>query len=442
MKLKNKIPPYLLIILSFFMVIVVGTILLSLPISTKNRISVGFINAFFTTVTSVCVTGLTTIPNLGETFSIFGKIVITILMEIGGLSFLTLTIFFLVVFKIKLGISESFLMREQLNQGSIKDLEKLIIKIVKVTLIIQLISTVLFTFIFYFSKEINFNFFEAFGIAIFHSVSSFNNAGLDILGRDDSLKIYQDNILVNVLTMILIIIGGIGFSVLIDTWQNKKWSKLRLHTKITWLTTLILVVGGTILIKCSMWNGVTVLEALFLSVSTRTCGFSTFDLSTMSNACYCIVIILMFIGASSCSTGGGVKTSTVFVVVNFIYNYARGRSNNAFYRKISQKVLLKALALINFALIWNVFIILLICAIEPETMSFKDILFEEVSAFSTAGLATTSTSSFTTASKLLLCLSMFIGRVGPLTFMGMMNKNWLVETNEKVKYVEENIMIG
>ncbi len=442
MKLKNKVPPYLLIILSFFSVIVVGTILLSLPISAKSRVSVGFVNAFFTTVTSVCVTGLTTIPNLGETFSLFGKIVIAVLMEIGGLSFLTLTIFFLVVFKIKLGISESFLMREQLNQGSLKDLEKLIVRIVKITLLIQLFSSIIFTFVFYFSKEINFSFGESVGIAIFHSISSFNNAGLDILGRDDSLKIYHNNYFVNIFTMILIVLGGIGFSVLIDTYTNKKWKKLRLHTKITWVTTLILIVVGTILIKCSMWNGLTLLEALFLSVSSRTCGFSSFDLSTMSNACYCIVIILMFIGASSCSAGGGVKTSTVFVVVNFIYNYARGRSNNAFYRKISQKVLLKALALINFALIWNVLLTLLICAIEPETMSFKEILFEEVSAFSTAGLAITNTANFTTASKMLLCLSMFLGRVGPLTFMGMMNKNWLVETDEKVKFVEENVMIG
>ena len=442
MSLKNKIPPYLIIILSFLGVIIIGTILLALPIATKERVSLGFIDAFFTTVTSVCVTGLTTISNFGETFSLFGKFVIAILIEIGGLSFLTLTVFFLVVFKIKLGISESFLMREQLNQGSLKDLEKLIVKIVKMTLIIQGIASVIFTFVFYFSKELDFSFGQSIGVAIFHSISSFNNAGIDILGRSDSLAIYHNNYLVNILTMILIVLGGIGFSVLIDTWNNKKWKKLRLHTKITWLTTLILIVGGSILIKCSMWNGLTLLEALFLSVTSRTCGFSTFDLSQMSNACYCIVIILMFIGASSCSAGGGVKTSTVFVVINFIYNYARGKTNNAFYRRISNKVLLKALALINFALIWNVLLTLIICAIEPESVSFKDILFEEVSAFSTAGLQICDAAKFSSATKLLLCLSMFLGRIGPLTFMGMMNKHWLSETDEKVKFVEENIMIG
>ena len=443
---KNKIPPYLYIISSFLIVIFVGTLLLLLPISVQKGEHISFIKAFFTTVSSVCVTGLTVIPNVGQTFSVFGKIIIALLIEIGGLSFLTLTIFFMITFRVKLGISESFLMREQLNQGSIKDLEKLIVKIVIITLSIQFIGAIISTFIFYFSPipdyiGRNWTFGECIGLGLFHSISAFNNAGFDILGTSISLLPYSSNILLNVVTMILIILGGIGFTVLIDIYENKRWRRLSLHSKISLITTSFLIIFGTIAIKCSMWNDLTLLESIFMAVTCRTAGYSTYDMSQISNVCYCVVLVLMFIGASSGSTGGGVKTSTVFIVINFIVNYALGKSANAFYRKISNKVLLKALALINFALLFNVLMTIIICAFEPN-IDFKMLLFEQVSAFSTTGLSMGITSKLNAGSQFVLCISMFIGRVGPLTFMGMMNKHWLSEANENVRYVEENVMIG
>ena len=441
---RKKLSPYITIILSFLGVILVGTLLLLLPISTNNGRCLSFVEAFFTTVSSVCVTGLTVIPNVGETLSVFGKLVILILIEIGGLSFITLTVFFMVAFKVKLGISESFLMREQLGQGSLKNLETLIIKIVKITLLIQVIGGLISGLIIFFSNEFEFSFIKSMGYGFFHAVSAFNNAGFDIFGTPKSLIPYSANILLNIVTMILIIIGGLGFVVIIDVFEKKKFRKLSLHSKITLVTTTFLIVFGAILIKCSMWDDMTGLEALFLSVTSRTAGFTTYDLSTISDACYCVVVTLMFIGASSGSTGGGVKTSTIFVVLDFMFYYIKGKTPNAFYRKISSKILMKSLALINFALLFDVLMTGLICACEGNNsaITFKDILFEQVSAFSTTGLSTGITSSLTNASKILLCISMFIGRVGPLTFMGVMNKQWLYESEEKIKYVEENVMIG
>lgn len=445
-KRKKKKSPYFWIIISFVCVIIAGTLLLALPFSTTKEGGLTILEAFFTTVSSVCVTGLSVVSNTGESFTFFGKLVIMILIEIGGLSFLTLTIFFLSAFKVKLGISETFLMREQLGQNTLKNLESLTMKIVRLTLSIQAIGAIITTFIIYFSHDsgLSFSFWDSLEIGIFHAVSSFNNAGFDIFGTPNSMIPYASNIALNIVTMILIILGGLGFVVIIDIGKNRSFKKLTLHSKITLVTTTTLVVFGAIAIKCSMWNNMTLLEAFFLSVTSRTCGFTSYDLSKMSETCYCIVIILMFIGASSGSCGGGVKTSTVFVVITFIIYYIKGKTPKAFYRRISNKVLIKALALINFTLIFDVIMTMLICAFETNNpdITFKEILFEQVSAFSTTGLTMGITSSLTTASKIALCVSMFVGRVGPLTFMGVMNKQWLYESEEKIKYVEENVMIG
>ncbi|MCR5787269.1 MAG: hypothetical protein K6G28_06175 [Acholeplasmatales bacterium] len=440
--MKNKLSPYLMILFSFLGVIIIGTLLLLLPISTKTDSNLTFIEAFFTTVSCVCVTGLTVIENVGETMSVFGKIVMAILIQIGGLSFLTLTVFFMTAFKVKLGISESYLMREQLNQNSTKDLEILIGRIVKLTLVIEGLGVIINTLILYFSKELTFNFGQSLGIGIFHTISSFNNAGFDIFGTSSSMVGYKANLLLNISTCVLVILGGLGFVVIIDVWQKKKFKKLSLHSKITLTTTLVLLVAGTILLKISMWDNMTILEAFFMSVSSRTAGFSSIDLAHISNGCYAVLIVLMFIGASSGSTGGGVKTSTVFVVLDFMFFYFKGKTPRAFYRKIDQNILLKSLALINFCLLFDVIMTLIICMIEQNNFSFEQILFEQVSAFSTTGLSMGITKSLSSASKILLCVSMFIGRVGPLTFMGLMNKHWTYESREKIKYVSEDLMIG
>ena len=191
-----------------------------------------------------------------------------------------------------------------------------------------------------------------------------------------------------------------------------------------------------------MWNQTTVLQALFTSITARTAGFTTIDMAHISNGCYLTLILLMFIGASSGSTGGGVKTSTLFIILNYIYNFARGRSPRAFYRKISNKIILKAFCLMGFAIVFIFLNVMIISMIEPNSVELKCILFEVVSAFSTTGLSMGITVELAVASKIILCICMIIGRVGPLTFMGTMNKHWINEESEKIVYIEENIMIG
>lgn len=439
MKKKRIISPYFKIIVSFLGVILIGTCLLLLPFSTNDGNGLRILDSFFITVSSVCVTGLSTIGNLGDTLSIFGKIVLCLLMEIGGLSFLTITVFFVVSFKMKLGVAGSFAIKESLNQDSLKDLGKLVKKIVILALSVQLVGGILNTIILFFHYN---NFSQALGIGFFHAISSFNNAGLDIFGTDSSMLIFASNIPLNIVTMILIVTGGIGFVVILDVIDNKKWKRLALNTKIVLVTTTTLIVGGAILIKCGNINGMTFLEAIFTSVTARTAGFSTINMAEVTNAVYVIVIFLMFIGASSGSTGGGIKTSSLFIIINVLINYTRGKVPHAFKRKIGDSLIIKTFCLVFFALIFIISLSTIICMIEGSKFDVKYIIFEVVSAFSTTGLSMGITSSLTVASKLLICLAMFVGRIGPLTFMATLNKGWLVSSKEKVGFVEERIMVG
>lgn len=438
-KKKRKISPYLNIIFSFLVVIIVGTLLLLLPFSTNDGKGLNVLDSFFITVSSVCVTGLSTISNVGVTLSTFGKIILCILMEIGGLSFLTITVFFVVSFRQKLGIAGSFVIKETLNQETFKGLGKLVKKIVIIAFSIQFVGAILNTIILYFEYN---NFWQSLGIGFFHTISSFNNAGFDIFGTDSSMQIFASNIPLNIVTMVLIVIGGIGFGVMIDIFDHKKWSHLALNTKIVLTTTTFLIITGAILIKCGDINGMTFLEAIFTSVTCRTAGFATFDMSKITNSVYIICLFLMFVGASSGSTGGGVKTSSLFIVFNVLINYTRGKSPNAFKRRIGDNLIIKTFSLVFFAIFFIIILSVTISMIEGNNFDVKYIVFEVVSAFTTTGLSMGITGSLSVASKLLICLAMFVGRVGPLTFMATLNKSYLVSSKEKVRFVEERIMVG
>ena len=241
--------------------------------------------------------------------------------------------------------------------------------------------------------------------------------------------------------MFLIIIGGFGFVSIFDIIKNKRFSKLKISTKIVVLVTPILIVVGAILIKLSMFSEITWLQAFFQSVSSRTAGFASLDMSTINTATYILIISLMFIGGSPCSTAGGIKTTTFAVTLISIFKLTIGRKPTIFKRKISAQTIIKSFSLFTLSIIY-ILLATFCISLFDSALSIKEILFEVVSAFGTVGFSMGITSGLSTVSKIIIILTMFFGRLGPLTIMSSMNKNWLNDDLQSVDYVEEKIIVG
>lgn len=432
----KKIHPYIFIILSFLVGILVGTSLLALPISSTSGKSFGFVDSLFMATSAVCVTGLS-VMNVSVEMTIFGKIIMAILMEFGGLSFLTIAVFFFTIIGGKIGVSNRFLLKEALNQSSVKGIVALVRKIIFISFGIQTIGVIVN--IFALLKYVGYNFWSALGYSIFHTIAAFNNAGFDIFGSNSMIP-FNNDVFINSTTMLLIVLGGVGFVVLEDIVKCKSFKKLKLHSKIVLISTFTLILLGAFLLKISL-NNITWLEAFFTSITCRTAGFSTIDMSNLAPAGYFVIIILMFIGASPCSTGGGIKTTTFAIIFLSIVYFARGKKTKAFERSISNAVIVKAFILTTVGIICCLVTTILISIIQPE-LGTRETLFEVISAFSTTGLSMGITSSLNSANKIILCLMMFFGRIGPLTIIGVVNKSWMVESKENVKYIEESVIIG
>ena len=432
----KKIHPYIFIILSFLVGILVGTSLLALPISSTSGKNFGFVDSLFMATSAVCVTGLS-VMNVSVEMTIFGKIIMAILMEFGGLSFLTIAVFFFTIIGGKIGVSNRFLLKEALNQSSVKGIVALVRKIIFISFAIQTIGVIVN--IFALLKYVDYNFWSALGYSIFHTIAAFNNAGFDIFGSNSMIP-FNNDVFINSTTMLLIVLGGVGFVVLEDIVKCKSFKKLKLHSKIVLISTFTLILLGAFLLKISL-NNITWLEAFFTSITCRTAGFSTIDMSNLAPAGYFVIIILMFIGASPCSTGGGIKTTTFAIIFLSIVYFARGKKTKAFERSISNAVIVKAFILTTVGIICCLVTTILVSIIQPE-LGTRETLFEVISAFSTTGLSMGITSSLNSANKIILCLMMFFGRIGPLTIIGVVNKSWMVESKENVKYIEESVIIG
>ena len=432
----RKIHPYILIISSFVSVILLGTLLLLLPISAKDGNSIGFIDSLFMSTSAVCVTGLATV-SVANNLSVFGQIVMCVLMEIGGLSIITIAVFIFAILGAKIGVSNRILIKEALNQNSVKGVIGLVKKIIFTTLIIQGVGTIINLIAL--MPHYDYNFGRSLYVSIFHTVASFNNAGFDIFG-DDSMLGFSSDVLLNATTMILIVLGGIGFIVIDDIIRKRRWKRLTLHTKLTLIITAILIIGGALLFRMAQSNA-TWMQSFFTSITCRTAGFATFDMAELSNGGYLICVGLMFIGASPCSTGGGIKTTTIIVILIAIYHFATGKTAKAFGRKIPNNVIFMAFVLYVIAFIFLVVGIFVVACIEAD-IDLKKIIFECVSAFSTTGLSMGITKSLSIGSKLVLCVLMLFGRLGPLTIIGVVNKNWMNESRSDIKYVEEGVYVG
>lgn len=436
-KKKFKVHPYVFIILTFIAVILSGTLCFMLPIAVQDGETIGFVDSFFMSTSCVCVTGLSVI-NVGLKLTIFGKVVMAVLMEIGGLSFLTIAVCFFSLLGGKIGIGNRYLLREALNQNSLAGIVHLVKRIILISFVIQLGGTIL-NYIALMSYY-DYDFLNTLGVSVYHSIASFNNAGFDIFGKE-SLIGFKDNVLLNISTIILIISGGLGFIVIDELVCKHSLRKLSIHSKIVLTMTITLVLVGMLVFKLAMYDEITWLQALFTSVTCRTAGFTSIDLSSLPPAAYVMSIMLMFIGASPCSTGGGVKTSTILVILlTFVY-YAQGKKPKIFHRRISDGSIFKAFVLFGVAVIVVLIGTLVIGLIQPE-LSLQHILFEVVSGFSTTGLTMGITTQLSGYSKAILCVLMFFGRLGPLTIIGVVNHNWMTDSKENIQYVEERIIVG
>jgi trk system potassium uptake protein TrkH len=432
-KFLKRQPPVRLIAAGFFLVILLGSFLLTLPVSLNDGAEIRYIDALYTSVSAVCVTGLSTIE-AGAIFSLFGRTVLCLLIQVGGLGVATVGAGFIMLMGKKMDLKSRNLIHEAMNLDSGKGALRFLREVFFTTLVIEGIGAAL-SFIVFVQE---FKWYEALGYSLFHAVSAFNNAGFDIFGRGNNLIPYQGNVFFNIVTSALIIFGGIGFLV-IREMRTKGFclKKYSMHSKVVLLMTSVLLVSGTILIKMTEGENITWLGAFFASVTARTAGFSTFSFGNFTSAGLFVMMVLMFIGASSGSTGGGIKTTTVFVIIKTISTAVKNGDAQAFKYTIPRQAYKKASVIVFIGVSIISISTLLLCIFEP-TVDFVDILFEMVSASATVGLSTGITPELSTASKIVSMVVMYIGRLGPLTVVSI----WNFQRNSRVRYPFGNIAIG
>ncbi|MCD8027781.1 MAG: H(+)-transporting ATPase [Erysipelotrichaceae bacterium] len=425
----KRMKPVQMIILGFLSIIFIGSILLVLPITHSDNITLSYIDALFTSVSAVCVTGLVVVDT-SVTFNAFGKIVIAILIQIGGLGVVCMGESLALFFGRHIGIYQRQLIKESWNVNSYQGLVSLVKMVLRITFVIEGIGALLSLVVFI----QDYSLIEAIGISIFHAIAAFNNAGFDIIGSSSLIQ-YQNNIYLNIVTAIMIILGGIGFMVMLDAYRKKDFHHLSLQSKAVITTTTVLIFGGMILLKCS--ENISWIGAFFQSVTARTAGFATYNLGDFSNAGLMIMMVLMFIGASSGSTGGGLKTNTIFVVMCEIKSTILHTHCTAFKREINKLIIQHAFALLGISLGVVLLCIYFVSLFNPE-LTMSQVLFESVSAFSTTGLSTGITSLLSSGSKIVLMMTMFTGRVGAWSILTIGGRKELSE----VHYSQEDIMIG
>ena len=426
----RKLSPGRIVVLGFAFVILTGSLILWLPISANEGVDVSYIDALFTSTSAVCVTGLIAVDT-ADTFNVFGRTVVALLIQVGGLGVTCVGVGVILLAGKKIGIHGRVLIRDSMNLTTVKGVVRLVESILFMTLLFEGAGALLSFLVF--SKD--YPPLDALGISVFHSVAAFNNSGFDILGGLKNLIPYQSNVLLNLTTCGLIIFGGLGFLVIREIWEKHSWRKFSLHTKVVIATTIALLAAGTVLLK--MTEDITWLGALFQSTSARTAGFSTYPIGAFSNAGLFVLAVLMFLGASPGSTGGGIKTTTTFVLMKSMFSAATNRHCSAFKRRIPTEVVSQAFLIAILALAVVCVQTFLMCIAEPE-LDFMKLLFETVSAFGTVGLSTGITPDLNAGAKLILITTMFIGRLGPLTMATV----WSFKPKAAAWYSEESITIG
>ncbi|MCX7990566.1 MAG: TrkH family potassium uptake protein [Proteobacteria bacterium] len=438
--------PPRIILLSYLLIIFLGSVILFLPISTTKPIN--YLDALFTTVSAITDTGLIVL-NTPKDFTPFGKFIILLLIHIGGLGYMTFTTFFLLTFRQKISFKDRLILAESLNYPGAGGLIRFLTRVFLFVIIIEMLGAIILFFGFLRGNNI----FSAIKLSIFHSISAFNNAGFSLF--PNNLLDYQHNLIVNVTIASLIIIGGLGFFVINDFYLflRKEVKRISNHSLIACFSSLYLIFFGAMLIiifeysnNSGLWkyNWIDrIISALFHSISTRTAGFNTVDLSGFTDATLSIMSALMFVGASPGSTGGGIKTTTITVIFLAIVNYVKGSNTVNFnFRKINVEQVYKALVIFSFSFLYITFVAIFISKLENVT--FTRSLFEVISAFSTVGLSVGNgdvlslSANFTVLGKIIIMATMFIGKIGLISFVIALSKK---PKEARIKYPEARILI-
>ncbi|SDX67325.1 TrkH family potassium uptake protein [Paenibacillus sp. CF384] len=447
-KLIRKMSPARLIVSVYVLGILFITLLLMLPVSWKPGVRLSFIDALFTAASAVSVTGLTTVST-GDSFSVFGAAVLIFAFQFGGIGIMTLGSFYWFLLGENIGLLERKLIMIDQNRNQLSGLVLLMRLVLLLTLAIELLGTVIFGVYFYTTGASD-TIWSAFFNGLFHAVSAFTNAGFDLFG--DSLIRYSDDYFVQSVTMLLIVLGAVGFPVLAELteWARKKQKRFRfsLFTKVTMVTHAVLILLGFVVIWlteaghsfANMPIHQQLMNALFTSITSRSAGLTIIDMSSLHQASQLLISVLMFIGASPSSVGGGIRTTTIAVIVIVMINFAKGEKEiRLFNRSISKDDVYKSFVFLCMSVLLVIVGIFAVLMAEGHRYDLSAVLFEVTSAFGTCGLSTGITGSLHVSGKITLILLMFIGRIGMFLFFSLFTSG---KKKPDIKYPEEKLIIG
>ena len=459
MNSKKRINPYLLVILSFVLIIFLGAILLMMPFSRSANDFGNFLDCFFLATSATCVTGLNSFSNgIGQELTFAGQLILLLLIQLGGLGFITILTFFVTLIYKKLQFKDRLFISLMVNSEDATEVVSFVRKIILISFSFELLGFLLGLPVFLnFSNNVP----EALWNSLFTSISSYNNAGFDLFGSTSLIRGEGASDFINSLPdwayyymcsyiMFLIVAGGISFLVVMDLFAKRNFKQLRVFTKISLMMTGILLTVGFVIFLISE-GFKSPFDALFQSVTCRTAGFATVDQDKMSILNRVFSCFLMFFGGNPLGTAGGVKTTTLYIIVLAMVCYMTGRKVTSFHRRYSNGVIVKAMSLVILA-ISTVFISFILIYAFEENMSMETlglnstkssaILFEVFSAFGTVGVSTGITPHISAGSKIVIIILMFIGRLGPFTFFQLIGSKMRFDDENKFHYVEEDFLIG
>lgn len=441
-KFTIKTSPAQTLVIGFAAVIMIGAILLTLPIAVQSGKETNFLTSLFTATSAVCVTGLVVVDTATH-WTTFGQIVILALIQVGGLGFMTMATFLYLLLGRRIGLKQRLIIQESLNYTSLAG----IVNLARYVLLFTFVSEIFFAAILSIRWSLDLGWQKGLWFGLFHSISSFNNAGFDLFGGFKSLTAYTGDATVTLCITTSIILGGIGFSVIVDIVRRlKETRRLALHSKLVLTVTGFLILFGTIFMYFLEYDNTMgnlsplgrVLASYFQAVTARTAGFNTLDIGALQSASQFLIIILMFIGASPGSTGGGIKTTTFGSLAISVWCMIRGKEDTEiFRRRIGKDQVYKSLAILLMATALVTTVTMLLSV--TESADFMAVLFETTSAFGTVGLSMGLTPNLTPFGRILIIMTMFLGRLGPLTLAFALTR---AKRKAHLRYPEEKIMVG